>query len=353
MPACGHKPTKPESCNLCALYERSDARTRAALDRVPAQEAPRPTAPKRWKLNCVSLGPKLAGKPCGSDLHTCTRFGDVTAKLRPCKEAARDCQSCEHYADGAVAVPPPRSPIRAGVAVGSYGWPELIRLQILTIRESCGPVPILVADDATPDAKALEAVCAAYPDVTLRSNPRRIGHTGGDVSAFHKAVVWGRERGLDVVAKLSQRFLATKPGWLAAGRKELLDSGLPLASRRCRGSENWDLRTEACLLDVRAWSAKDALARIAPRAYWKDAKGGLSAERVVFRALQDSLGGRYWPWSLIGEERYAKRDGVVWHNADGEAAYRKLAHRLGVTLDPTFHAEGRLRELKAGTYVYG
>src|SRR4051812_20879972 len=41
-----------------------------------------------------------------------------------------------------------------GVVVGSYGFPRLIELQVCLIRATCGPVPILVADDCSPGCGA-------------------------------------------------------------------------------------------------------------------------------------------------------------------------------------------------------
>lgn len=46
---------------------------------------------------CRHLGERLAGQPCGSSLFRCDLFRDVTSLIKPCAEAARDCQSCTSY----------------------------------------------------------------------------------------------------------------------------------------------------------------------------------------------------------------------------------------------------------------
>lgn len=281
----------------------------------------------------------------------CTREPSGNARIMSC----RQCQA------QSLGFEPPARPARftagadvaVGVAIGSYGWPELVDLQCRVIRDTCGPVPVLVSSDRPESDAALQAVCAAHTDVTHDPNPERIGHTGGDVAVFHKAIVWGAARGLRVVAKLSQRFLVTRPRWLHDGAAELLASGLPIATRRCRGKEVFDLRTEAALLDVRRWNAPDVLARIVPRRYWTDSPKGMTAETVLHRVLKDLLGGVYWPWSLYTDDRYQRAEGTLWHCTHAAAEYRRLAERYGVTLPPDFHCDGWQRDLAKGKYLYG
>lgn len=241
----------------------------------------------------------------------------------------------------------------AGVVIGSYGWPALVALQIRVIRETCGPVPICVSSDKPEATAELAAICSAAPDVYLWPNATRIGHCGGDISAYWKGIVWGAARGLKVVAKLSHRFFALRPRWLQDGAGELLASGLPLATRKCAGRENFPLRTEAVLLDVAQWNRPDVLAMLAPREYWRDVPGGNYVEHYFDRLLRTHLGGVYWPWSLLNEDRYAPAPDTLWHCSHTRAEYDALAARYGVTLPPDFHVEGWMRDLKAGIYKYG
>lgn len=313
---------------------------------------------------CAHLGERVPGQPCGSQLMRCKLHGGTTTRFNKCSHADRHCPTCEDNTTRAkttVAAPAAPAPAFApkpddppcGVVIGSYGWPELIDLQIRVIRDTCGPVPVCVSNDK-PEANAeLVAVCAKHPDVYLWPNAERIGHTGGDLSAFWKGIVWGAAKGLRVVAKLSQRFIATGPRWLQDGARDLLASGLPLASRRCRGREVWDLRTEACLLDVAQWNVPDVLARIAPRRYWRDSPKGLAAETVLNRVLVDLLGGIFWPWSLYSEERYARAPGTVWHCSHTRADYDALGRRYGVALPADFHVDGWQHDHAKGLYLHG
>lgn len=314
-----------------------------------AQIAAKATAPRKAiSLPCVHVGPDSGPKGWHYCEHPDTPLGDVVCS----------CKGCGVRCAGYSAIPAPLQPTTNaaepfGVVIGSYKWPELIDLQCRVIRATCGVVPILVSSDHPESNPALSAICSRHPDVTLWPNPERIGHTGGDIAAFWKGVTWGASRGLKVVAKLSQRFVVTRPRWLQDGAADLLAAGLPLATRTCRGTSRWPLRTEACLLDVRQWNSPAVLDRIKPRRYWTDSPQGLSAETVVQRVLEDLLGGIFWPWSLFTEEKRQRHDGVIWHDSDTLHAYRSLAEQHGVTLPPDFTTDGWQHELRRGEYVYG
>lgn len=245
--------------------------------------------------------------------------------------------------------------VPAGVVIGSFRWPELIDMQIRVIRDNCGAVPILVSNDDPDSHSSLSSICNKHKDIFLWTNHERIGHTGGDISAFFKGVLWGASRGLRVVCKLSQRFVINRPRWLQDSAKELLLSGLPIGSRRTHGVEMYDLRTEACLLDIGWWNNNEVLNRITPRKMWADAPGGLAAEKIIFRLVEDTMGGIYYPWAnVLGEDRY-KRDypDVLWHCNTNEREYRELAKSHGVELSPQFHISGWQGELAQGKYQYG
>lgn len=310
----------------------------------------KPARPEKFELRqCYHLGERIPGEPCGSPLIRCKLHRDITTRFYKCEGAARCCKDCKR----SQFVPRPNDP-RAGVAIGSFRWPELIEVQIKTIRETCGPVPILVSNDDPESREALAAICSRFPDVDLDSNPERIGHTGGDIAVFYKGIRWGAERGLEVVAKLSQRFILNRSRWLHDTAGDLLESGLPMGCRRCRGAAPFDLRTEAVFLDVQQWNRPGTLERIKPRKYWDDLPEGLPAEKVIFEAFKE-LGGVMWPIAnIMSEDRYSRDyPDILWHCNTGEPEFRALAESHGVTLPEGFHVGGWDRELSKGTYSYG
>jgi hypothetical protein len=279
----------------------------------------------------------------------CNLHREITSRFYPCEGAKRLCKTC----DRSKFVPRPAD-VRAGVAIGSFRWPEWIEFQIKSIRHTCGPIPILVSNDDPESRSRLADICGGFEGVTLDNNPERIGHTGGDISVFYKGIRWGAELGLNVVAKISQRFIGNRSRWVQDTANDLIDSGLSMGCRRCRGEARFDLRTECVFLNLEAWNRPDILKGIEPRRYWNDLPEGLPAESVIFGAFQKA-GGIMWPIAkLMGEDRY-QRDfaDVLWHCNTPEAEFRGIAKSYGVELPESFHVAGWDRELSIGTYLYG
>lgn len=258
------------------------------------------------------------------------------------------CDRCPQYA-----APEREGDVRCGVAIGSYKWPALVELQVRLIRSTCGPVPILVSNDDPASRDALAAVCAAHPDVTLVSSPERLGHTGGDLAVYHRAVNWGIERGFTVVAKVSQRLLFTNPYWLQDGARDIIASGLALATRACSEAPRYPLRTEFALLDVGRWNVPEVLDMIRPRRVWHEREGGWPAEQVIAELVRDRFGGVYWPTALLPTVRAEKGSGFVWHHSHTRADYDALAARFGVTLPADFTTAGWESEHARGEYLFG
>lgn len=358
MPYC-HTPPRPDACAICRRYVR-DAKFRTFIDSVPA---PGTTAPLTLlaPLPCEHLGDSLTSTE--REALVLDRRRDWRHCLhpeQPLGEAVCGCKGCgprcSGYTPEGLPEPvftPKAGDVPCGIVIGSYKWPELIELQLRVIRHTCGRVPVLVSSDHPDSVAAIDAICDRDPDCLHLPNPDRIGHTGGDLAAFSKGIMWAASRGVWVLAKLSQRFIAVKPRWLQDGAAELLASTLPLATRRCRGKENFPLRTEACLLDVRRWNTPAVLKRIRAGRYWHSRPGKLNAEMAVHETLTSELGGIYWPWSLITEDRYQPVPGAVWHCSHSTEAYHRLAATFGVRLAGDFHNEGWQGDLAKGEYSYG
>src|SRR5205085_11393567 len=101
----------------------------------------------------------------------------------------------------------------------------------------------------------LAAMCREE-EVEFAPNAQRLGHYAGDLSALRKAVEWGQGKGLLAVAKLSQRLLITRPGWLDQVASELLasaaETAIPLLNEGREATLFW--RTEAMVLKRRGWA---------------------------------------------------------------------------------------------------
>ncbi len=355
---------KAATCAGCSL------RNHPPLE--PKQAKARPTAAKH-PLPCIHLG-----EPIGETVECQSCNGTVKLKLFACAvhgkcttakkvDAYAACPGCKDYSASpakerprltkrqaeekkafikAVSEPAKKEP-KCGIVVGCFSqWPELIELQIKTIRKSCGKeTPILISEDAGPHRSEVVSLCRRY-DVDFIDTGRvypeqqlveRIGHTGGDMGTMFQGLLWAHRNGFEVLAKLSQRFIVTKDNWLKDGARDFLESGLGLASQECTGIQRYPLRTECMLLLVRAWASNPlAMQALLPRPRQKPE----NAEIAIDRIYRDYVCSIIFPWELFGEERTEPGNGYLWHYGDGPDAYRDLAESFGIEWTPEFSCYG-------------
>jgi len=213
-----------------------------------------------------------------------------------------------------------------GVVIGSYGYPALIELQIRVIKFVCGNVPILISDDLSPDNKDLQIreIAGRYDAVDVLVSESRIGHTGGDLAAFYRGLLWAAQRRLSALAKLSNRFILTDSYWLQNGAKAMLAAGAA-TSGQLHGPGI--PRTEAILLDVQKWHRPDIIGHLRPRRLNRD------TESYIWAAIQNYFGGQVFPWAAIPAQACEVRPGVLWHDSMAMVVYHELAAKFGIALD--------------------
>lgn len=237
----------------------------------------------------------------------------------------------------------PRRALRVGVVIGSFNMPSAVRLNVAAIRHHCGPdVPILISDDCsdgfapTPDPASLFGrlveIVSETPNVTLWPSVERIGHAGGDLRAVWAGLQWAKAIGLDVLVKLSQRYIWDVPAWTGLAALELERSGKPTLGREC-GWHHWELRTECVAMDVRRWANAGVFAHLTPR------RVAWAAEQVLADTARDHVGGGIAQWSLMSDARPTPIAGALFREANPQADYEALADRLGVALGPDFHTD--------------
>jgi hypothetical protein len=230
---------------------------------------------------------------------------------------------------------PAATSLRSGVVIGHYNRPDFLELNLRAIRRDCGPsVPILVADDcsngfdAEPDPDSLFGrvlrLADEIPQVAVWPNVQRIGHTGGDMAAFWKGLVWGKACQLDVVFKLSQRYIINRPDWVDQSARELAASGCATLGQPCLDG-GWPVRTEAVGLFVPAWHRPDVLAHLTPR------RVSWPTELIIWDDIIDRLDGRLCPWKLVTEGRFTASPQSLFHVANTRQDYQRLAQELGMS----------------------
>lgn len=277
-------------------------------------------------------------------LYVCDKLGGTCFTGPYTVKNSTSCNRCEHRCSSR------GDDVPSGVVIGSYLWPSLTEMQIKLVMRTCGAdTPILIFDDKSKDTDRRREVCQKY-DVDFLTTEERIGHVGGDAAAFHYGLRWAKERGLRVLAKLSQRIFLTRPRWLQEGAKELLLSTLPIASRFASAHlpvvGEFPIRSEIALLDVPQWPES----ALAPKKYNKSNQIDVTGEHLL---LSEIPGGIFHPWSEILEDRTDKRGHEINHWNSVRKDYEKLAKELGVTLDRDFHSNGWEKELARGEYLAG
>ena len=226
--------------------------------------------------------------------------------------------------------------MKIGIVIGHYNRPSAVALNIAAIRYHCGPdIPIVVSDDcsdgfaptSTPTTRygAVQQICAQATNVYLWPNPMRIGHAGGDIATFWKGILWGSMTGLDVVFKLSQRFILDTPLWAQKWGEQLMASDLPVLGRGCE-YHKWQIRTEAVGLKISAWRHPEIMAHLTPRQVkWP-------VEQILWDDVRYRLGGKMLEWSLLSKARPLKAPGYVFREANTTAEYAAVARRVGASL---------------------
>lgn len=355
---CRHEKNEP-SCWICNNWDREagyiQVGTPPSVDVtsfVVKQEKPdNPKANKISRSACYHLGKILEPSPscsCGP-LYQCKKYESCRSFV-PGPSGSRTCLGCESYVPRDEVVPEPK----AGVVIGTYGLPNLVALQVKLIRKHNGNIPIMILDDCsdgtgvTPIADSnFGKICKISredPNVSVWSNPERLGHAGGDMSAFFVGIQWAAVRKLDVLVKLSFRFVFDRPDWVNIWMKEFWPTGLATSTRAAiEGGSSFPVRSEAMMMDVAKWNQPEILDHIRPRPLSKEeGKFGVATENVLWDTIRDRLDAKFHLTSLFGENRYfpEPNKGYLWHCCTSPAEYRAVFDREGIPMDPDFSTDG-------------
>lgn len=221
-----------------------------------------------------------------------------------------------------------------GVVIGTYGLPKLAEVQIRLIRQTCGQVPILIADDAAGVDDEFEQLALRYSDVTFWPNLERRGHYAGDLSVFWKGLQWAHVNGLKWLCKLSQRFLWTRSNWLRDAVESLQASKLPTMFQGCidNGTDLY-IRSECVLMSVSDWAPHFRLFD-RPRLF-------NATEFYLWDLVYRFHASQFCRWTEIPHHRERPKPGsFVWHTCNTTRDYVAVADSLGLTLDAGFTVAG-------------
>lgn len=243
-----------------------------------------------------------------------------------------------------------------GVVIGSYGMPGVVELNIAAVRHYCGNVPILIADDNTPDSqgrKRILQLAEKWDGVDVIINKENLGHAPGDVRAFRNGLLWAKRKYIKYICKLSQRFIFVKKRWLQNAVDEMMMYAAKVSTQPCYHlNMNFHMRTECVFLEVAPCVTTPKFMKFLEPANGKimaSAEDWMTAAIAEGKLVDTHADGRagFHRCSLLPIDRFKKVPHIIWHNTDGVdvynqggKAYFELAEKLGVNLGPEFSAAG-------------
>ncbi|MGL4549728.1 MAG: hypothetical protein ACRC33_00965 [Gemmataceae bacterium] len=246
------------------------------------------------------------------------------------------------------AVPAVPADPRVGLVVGTYAAVPYVHLQLEARRRFYPGVPLLVHDDGSHRAAELRELCRRY-GCDFERNERRQPPCVGDLTAFVGGLAWAEARGLDLLVKVSRRWLF-RVDWEPGLKALAAESGY---ATYCSYTTTFGFgfRTECVGLAVAAWSADEfvqdvtALIRDGVSVFVEgylheyarrfERRNGPAAE--AWRAahpMPDDRGG-YALWALMGTDRCAPSPSFLWHDSSGPEDYLAVSREWGLPYDLT------------------
>ena len=220
-------------------------------------------------------------------------------------------------------------PLAIGLVVGTFAAVPYVHLHLEARRRLYPDVPLLVHDDASPKQEELQQLCADY-GCEFESNDTRRPACVGDISCLLGGLLWGEWNRLDIVVKMSRRFVPLVD-WAADLRALALASQYPTYSNTCKAS-GYGFRSECVGMAVNAWIANRAheqlaMVALAPETpFVEGALHHIAKSIADFRCKEamrwDEVQGArphdrdgYAPWDFMGTDRSRRRPQFLWHQS--------------------------------------
>jgi hypothetical protein len=232
-----------------------------------------------------------------------------------------------------------------GIVVGTYAAVPYVHLQLEARRRFYPEIPLLVHDDSSPVAAELGRLCNEY-GAAFQTNKAREPHHLGDLTAFLGGLRWADQRKLDLLVKISRRWLFLTD-WVGGLRKLALESQYATFSNYTT-TYGFGFRTECIALATKRWATPEffrpTIAAVRRRLHvFVEAyihqhaiefeKGNcLHAIRWKQEHPMPPDKAGYAPWDLIGTDR-GKSDPAsrwLWHDCDKPSAYAAIAQSWGL-----------------------
>lgn len=246
-----------------------------------------------------------------------------------------------------------RNPPSFGIVIGTFAAVPYVHLHLEACRRFYPDVPLLVHDDGSPVSARLAELCREH-GADFERNTERFPPCQGDLSAFAGGFLWARGRGVEVLLKLSRRFVPISD-WRPSLTTLALESQYATYNAWTT-SFNFGFRTECVAMAVGEWFRLMLVAEIAKRitepgepfvegfihdlarrAARFNCQAAREYDARVGQRPPDKNGYAVWEW--MGGDRRARSENFLWHNCAQPRDYHALGKQWGLPYSPEDYAD--------------
>ncbi len=233
---------------------------------------------------------------------------------------------------------------KLGLMVTTYGTGAYVHLHLEAARRFAPGLPVLVHDDCSPNYAELLALCGRY-GATLVSTSSNLGRDKGDLASFGAGLLWAHQCGLDLLVKMSRRWIPLRP-WTEELGALALASQAATYSGECR-YYHFGFRTECLALHVPSWLehlatlrhlvanqrrglVEAAIHAIARTIWTRSCKACLEWQQRTTQDLEVLGSDGYCCWAFVNGNRHQRSAAHLWHDVDLPARYLEVAKSWGL-----------------------
>jgi hypothetical protein len=234
-------------------------------------------------------------------------------------------------------------PPHIGLVIGTFAAVPYIHLQLEARQRFYPQVPLLVHDDGSHKTQELADLCRAY-DVDFETNEQRQPPCVGDLTAFIGGLWWAQHRQLDVLLKLSRRWVFLTD-WEPSLRTLAFQSQYATFCSYTN-TFGFGFRTECLGMSVKVWSKPSFMRSVLTQvqegrsvfvegylhdfARQYERQNCPQAERWREAHPMPADRNGYALWTLMGTDRCERASHFLWHDFAGPQDYFQLAKEWGL-----------------------
>jgi hypothetical protein len=234
-----------------------------------------------------------------------------------------------------------------GLVLGTFAAVPYIHLALESWRLNYPAIPLLVSDDGSPNRDELHALCQRY-GADFVSSPRRKKQSLGDISAYIHGLEWAVKCELDLVVKMSRRFIPLH-NWVPGLQSLAYETQYATYSNQC-AHYGYGFRTECIGFHVQSWCDLGALEEmrafvarnetvfvenyihnLAREVHKSNCEANREYEKRHPRPAETDA---YGVWRLMADSRTVAKADILWHDCNLPHEYWEAALHYGLSYQP-------------------